>query len=284
MSPSDAVIHAARALAVALAAAALSAPLSPALAGDPRARADLEAVARRSVFFGHQSVGVNILDGVRQLASQEGVALRVEEVPTTSGVAPGTLAHGFMADNGEPLRKIESFQRALGQGPGAGVDIALLKFCYVDFTSDTDVQKVFAAYQAAVRGLRATFPGTTFVHVTAPLTGIQGGLKGTVKRLLGRAPYGVKENLRREEYNALVRQAYQGKEPLFDLARVESTTADGRAETADWKGQSAPALVPSYTSDGGHLNAEGQRVAARELIAVLAAVSARAPPAPTAGR
>jgi hypothetical protein len=80
------------------------------------------------------------------------------------------------------------------------------------------------------------------------------------------------ENIRRQEYNNLLRQAYQGREPIFDLARVESTTADGRAATATWQGKSVPILVKEYTDDGGHLNALGRTRAARELIAVLAAL------------
>jgi lysophospholipase L1-like esterase len=244
-------------------------------ADDARLRADLATVARRTVYFGHQSVGTNILDGVRQLAASQGMALRVAELPAATGLPAGTLAHGFMADNGDPQRKLESFQRALGAGPGGSTDLALLKFCYIDFTPDTDARAVFERYQAVIQGLQASHPGTTFVHATIPLTGVQGGIKGTLKRLLGRAPYGLAENVRREEYNALLRQAYQGKEPLFDVARIESTAPDGRVETFDWNGRAVPALVPAYTSDGGHLNAEGQLVVARELLAVLAAAPIR---------
>jgi len=282
MRTSDTVLPIARALAVLPAALALSAAVTPVLADD-RVRQDLEAVAGRSVYFGHQSVGSNILDGVRDLASREGVALRLEEVTVAAGVPAGTLAHGFVADNGEPLRKLESFQRALASGSGKSVDIALLKFCYVDFDKGSDVRGIFARYQATVARVKADHPGTTLVHVTAPLTGVQGGMKGALKRLLGRAPYGLAENVRREEYNALLRQAYQGKEPVFDLARVESTRADGRTETFEWNGRPVPALVPAYTSDGGHLNDAGRLVAARELLAVLAAVPARTVvPPPTA--
>jgi lysophospholipase L1-like esterase len=93
--------------------------------------------------------------------------------------------------------------------------------------------------------------------------------------MLGRAPYGVLENLRREEYNDLLRQTYAGHAPLFDLARLESTDPNGEKTTAAWKGHLVPALAPLYTDDGGHLNALGRQLAAREFVAVLAAIPAR---------
>jgi len=136
---------------------------------------------------------------------------------------------------------------------------------------------LFAAYQATLAPLQARFPHTTFVHVTAPLTTLQGGPKAFVKRLLGRPPAGARENARREEYNALLRLATQGKEPLFDLALVESTAPDGRAETFAWDGRQVPALVPAYTEDGGHLLGEGRLRAARQLVSVLASAPLRRP-------
>jgi lysophospholipase L1-like esterase len=113
--------------------------------------------------------------------------------------------------------------------------------------------------------------------VTLPLTTVQTGLKAFAKRLLGRAPYGTVENVRREEYNELLRAAYAGREPLFDLARIESTAPDGSAVRVRWQGAVAPALAAQYTDDGGHLNVEGRRRAARELIAVLAAARGAQP-------
>jgi lysophospholipase L1-like esterase len=166
---------------------------------------------------------------------------------------------------------------ALGAAP---VDVALLKFCYVDIEPGTDVKALFAAYRRTLAELHESHPATVFVHVTLPLngepkTGWRAGWKALARRLLGRPPAGMAENARREEYNRMVREAYGGREPLFDLARIESTAPDGTPVRERWRGLAAPALAPEYTEDGGHLNADGRRRAARELIAVLAA--ARAP-------
>lgn len=268
MSTSDAVIHMAGGL------AALAVVLSATTAhgaDDVKLRADLDALVRRTVFFGHQSVGGNILEGVADLARQEGVPLRIVEASSAMGAAPGTWAHAAIADNGNPQLKIESFEKLFAPAQGAGPEIAFMKFCYVDFHPGTDARGLFASYQAALKNLQARNPRTTFVHVTAPLTTVQGGLKALAKRLLGRETSET-QNARREQFNALMRQAYLGREPLFDLARVESTGPDGSAAAITWEGKPVPVLVSSYSDDGGHLNAAGRRQVARELVAFLASL------------
>jgi hypothetical protein len=252
----------------------LAAVTAQASAADASLRAELELVAQRRIYFGHQSVGANLLDGVKQLAEIAGVPLRIVEIPSASALGAATFGHTLVAENGDPLRKLDSFRTAMGPG-GTTVDIALLKFCYVDITADTDAKALFERYRATIEELRAKNPRSTFVHVTLPLTDVQGGPKALVKRMLGRAPYGTVENLRREEYNALMRDAYRGREPLFDLALLESTAPDGTAVKVRWNGAVAPAMSASYTDDGGHLNAAGKLRAARELVSVLAAIPAR---------
>jgi hypothetical protein len=239
---------------------ALAAGAAAARAADTDLRTELERLAHRRVFFGHQSVGANVLEGIAELAARAAVPVR--------------LGEAFLAENGKPLLKLESFEHALAQ-QSAPVEIALMKFCYVDFGADTDAAALFARYEASIERLRARYPGTVFVHVTAPLTTPPAGPKAWLKRLLGRAPYGTVENLRRGEYNALLRAAYQGREPIFDLARLESTAPDGRAVAVQWQGRAAPAMDPAYSDDGGHLNATGRLRAARELISVLAALPDR---------
>jgi hypothetical protein len=257
----------------AIGAVAAVAIAGAARAGDPQLRADLEAVARRTILFGHQSVGNDLLEGVRDLAAQEGVALRIAEVRSAQGLAPGAFAHTPVAENGDPLLKLQSFERALGQDP-APVDVALVKFCFVDVMERGDANQLFARYQAALRTLQARHSKTTFVHVTVPITAIPTGPKAFVKRLLGR-DRSQEDNVRREEFNALVRAAYQGREPLFDLAGQEATRPDGRTETVEVDGKQVPVLVPAYTHDGGHLNEAGRRRAARELVRQLASAPPR---------
>ena len=241
-------------------------------AADEGLRADLALVAQKRIYFAHQSVGANLLAGVADLAREAGVPLRMVETSRAADLAPGVFGHFFVPENGEPQRKLVNFKAALGEGSNA--DIALIKFCYVDVDGTTDAPALFARYQATIAELRAKNPDTTFVHVTLPLTTAQSGWKALAKRLLGRAPYGTVENVRRAQYNTLLRRAYAGREPLFDLARIESTAPDGHAVTVDWNGSIAPAMASAYTDDGGHLNEQGRDVAARALIRVLAQAAA----------
>jgi hypothetical protein len=240
-------------------------------ASDKALRAELALLATKRIYFAHQSVGANILQGVAELAQGAGVPLRIAQARRATEVPARTFGHFFVPENGAPLEKLVNFEVALGAS--SGIDIALIKFCYVDVDAGTDAAALFAHYQATVALMRAENPRTVFVHVTLPLTTVQTGPKALAKRLLGRAPYGTIENVRREQYNALLRRAYAGREPLFDLARLESHAPDGTVVNVSWDGSIAPAMASAYTDDGGHLNARGRDLAARELIRVLAAAA-----------
>jgi len=242
---------------------------------DSSLRADLERIAQKRIFFGHQSVGMNLLEGIKQLSTTAGVPVHIAEVKSASEVGTSMIGHTFIAENEKPFMKLKSFEQAMGN-KSSGIDVAITKFCFVDFTPETDSKVLFDSYRTAIEDLKAKNPGTTFVHVTAPLTSEQSWPKELLKRILGRS--GDATNVRREEYNALLRKTYQGREPIFDLARIESTAPDGKAVTVEWNGIVAPAMDPDYTNDGGHLNTVGKIRAARELISVLAAIPDRPTP------
>lgn len=230
---------------------------------------DLKLIAGERVYFGHQSVGANILDGLKELSSTAGVPLRITETPRAAALQGTGVGHVFVPENGHPLKKLASFKAALGEGSQA--DVAFIKFCYVDITADTDPRALFAEYRKTIDELRAKNPRTTFIHVTLPLTTVQTGPKAWVKRLLGRAPSGTIQNVKREQYNTLLRRTYAGREPIFDIARVESLAPDGTQATVEWDGSVAPAMAAAYTDDGGHLNRVGRLRAAQELVSVVAA-------------
>ncbi|WP_164017140.1 SGNH/GDSL hydrolase family protein [Pyxidicoccus trucidator] len=248
----------------------------------PASGVSMEKLSRQRIFFGHQSVGGNILDGVKQL----GAAPRIVEVKApTETVAPGTIAHAMVGENLKPESKIADFERLMDAGLAKQADVAFFKFCYIDFSGTTDTRALFEKYRTTMDGLKARHPGTTFVHVTVPLTTVQRGAKAWLKELLGRPVWGLTENVQRETFNQLLRQTYGGgKAPLFDLAMLESTTAEGTPETYELNGQSWPAMVPAYSDDGGHLNAAGQARMAKEFLAFLSTLPAPAvqPPIPAA--
>lgn len=219
--------------------------------------AQWQAVAEQRVLFGHQSVGRNILDGVKALASQAGVTLPIQE-SRGPAVARG-LTHFAVGSNGDPLAKINDFAAAIDGG--AAADVALMKLCYIDFSVTTDPAQIAAAYCDTLDALRGRHPQTTFVAVTVPLTTVQGGPKALVKRMLGRTPDGQAENQRRHAFNEALR-ARNGAGRLFDLAALES----GHGGQAG----SAPCLDPALTSDGGHLNDHGSRLVAAAFVGFLA--------------
>jgi len=145
-----------------------------------------ETLAKKKIYFGHMSVGFNILDGIRDLM-QESRSAKVNIVETADPAAFGEpiFAHSPIGKNGYPLSKLEQFRTILESGVGDKADIAFFKFCYVDIHGGTDVDALTKAYDETILGLQARFPKLTIAIVTAPLTVIPAGLKVSLKKLLG---------------------------------------------------------------------------------------------------
>ncbi len=214
------------------------------------------------MFFGHQSVGQNVLDGVRRLAE------RGEPVPVVEDALIGA--------NEQPLLKIEDFDARVRGGLGDRVDVAMMKLCYIDVTARTDVEALFGTYRATLAALERDYPEVTFVHVTVPLTTERGGLSRLRARLTGNDRYGPDENAARERLNALIRDAYAGGH-VFDLAAAESTRPDGSRVTGRHGGADYFALHDGYASDLGHLNDAGAEVAAAAWLRAVARAASTAP-------
>jgi hypothetical protein len=145
-----------------------------------------------------------------------------------------------------------------------------MKLCFVDVRSDSNVKDLFANYRDTARKLKGKYPKVAFVHITVPLTSRQTGAKVWIKKIIGRPIGGYEENVKRNEFNDLLRAEYAGKEPLFDLAAVESTYPGGKRELFTKEGKSYLSLVPLFTDDGGHLNKTGRGIAAEQLLVFLA--------------
>ena len=244
--------------------------VAPAVAS--RMRADLATVANARVYFGHQSVGANILDGLRELSAvAPAPKLAIIGTRNVGSIAAPALVEFAIGENGDPMSKARDFAAALDNSRGNAAAIALFKYCYLDLTPHTDVAELFSAHRDGVRALQGRHPEITFVHVTAPLTTVETGPKLLLKRLLGK-PSSRDANRKRNEFNDRVRREFQG-EPIFDLARIESTRPDGSRAFFVTGGDTVYTLAPELTDDGGHLNAAGRRAAAIELVSVLAAAA-----------
>ena len=234
---------------------------------------DLRTVSSVTVFFGHQSVGYNILDGIKDIYDgSDGVRINISETYSIEEAAKPVFAHGRIGKNGDPIGKIDAFTEYVEGGIGDEAQITFMKFCYVDFGPDTDYEALFQHYRNTMTRLREQFPKTTFIHLTVPLVTRETGIKATAKKLLGRSLSGTEDNLVRMRYNDELKKEYQGKEPVFDIAGIESTFPNGERNVFSLDGEKYYALIPEYTTDGGHLNEKGRRVVAARLVQLLATV------------
>lgn len=221
------------------------------------------------VFFGHQSVGSNVISGIQANFSQAAnrdlaVVESRGEIPLTGGV----LAHAHLGTNGDPRSKFEDFEAVLDGQLGDNVDVAALKLCYADVTAGTDVKKVFDEYVAMMARLEAGHPQVRFIYTTVPLSTDQ-SWKQVVKSWIGRDDQmGPADNLAREQYNQLVRQHYGETGRLFDIAAIESTMSTApMVRTLD--GAEYFVLHAGLAADPGHLNEVGSRVAGTEFMRVV---------------
>lgn len=225
----------------------------------------LAVLAGKSVFFGHQSVGGNILTGIQRLLDSNSGSEPTIDSSRPPGMVPGpgVITQVYIGSNFDPISKINAFKSTLdgtvhGRVLGSTANIAFMKLCFVDFDSSVSyfngggtVSTLFAAYRAKVAEIKTAYPNLRIVHFTAPL------------RVSSNA-----NNVRREQYNALVRAAYggPGQDPLLDIALLESTVGSDAVVGSD----GAPALYDGYASDDGHLNSTGADKVARALVALLA--------------
>lgn len=234
---------------------------------------ELERAREVRLFFAHQSVGQNILAGVAQLSGH-----RIVPTPLLS-LHPNEPLPGWVdlsvGQNGDPDGKIEAFVAAFEKHPTFHPDLALLKFCFVDFRPTTDVDQLFHHYEQALRGLAARHRETVFGHVTVPLTVYPTELKWRAFRWIGRSVWEDEANIKRTEFNRRLQSAFAA-DPIFDLSSAESIGPDGRRSLFEHAGQRYPALDPRYAQDEGHLNALGQQLLGTAFLRFVA--SARSTP------
>ncbi len=233
---------------------------------------DFAPLRQHRIFFMHQSVGKNLMDGVDLLARDAGIDIPLEQRDASglsAGFSGNGIIHAYGGKNRFPETKIRSFAEQLAMFPENGrPDVAVMKFCFIDFDTDTDVDGLFRQYTAAIDSLEKRYPHITFTHMTVPLMAFPHTLKARVKRLLGMSVWVDVTNAKREAFSQRIRDRYPANR-IFDIARYESTHPDGMREKRSESGQTIYGLVPAYTRDGSHLNANGQRYVARGFLAFL---------------
>ena len=260
---------------------AVSEPVTLASLNDVSAQ-EWQALASRRIFFGHQSVGRNMMTGIRELLEEHPeIGLRLVQADDPTTVEGPAFIDASIGENRKPATKARAFVEVVENGLGPDA-IAMYKYCYVDVNADTDIDALFESYVAQTREIQRNHPEITLVHITLPLKTAPGGAKEYVKTLLGR-PTEASLNMKRNRFNQRLREEFGGKAPIFDLARLESTRPDGTRSFTRHGGQQVFMLAPEWTYDNGHLNEAGRRYVAEQFLVMLAKIPSGQSSAPASG-
>jgi hypothetical protein len=228
-------------------------------------------LSQKKIFFGHQSVGDNIIDGINiVMQSNSSITLNILKTNDYQSFNRPVFAHSSIGRNDDTDSKINAFNDYIRKGIGNKADIAFFKFCFWDIRNGTDVKTVFDHYKAKLAELKSLYPKTRFIHFTVPLMSYQNGIIDKMKRAFDMTIESDLDNIRRNELNEMIRKEYGGKEPVFDISMVESTLRDGQRTAFIKDGRTYYYLASEYTNDGGHLNDNGKRIVAEQLLIFLA--------------
>jgi hypothetical protein len=228
-------------------------------------------VASRTIYFGHQSVGRDVMAGLSRLNEDRGLALRVVQTDNPGSLTGPAFVHFMAGNNRDYASKNAALLRLLEARHRENEAIVLLKYCYVDINNGRDADSVFAAYCEMAETIQFEHPDVTLVHTTIPLTTVESLIRARSRQLLGR-PTLRRAAIARHRYNELVRAEFAGNQPIFDLARIEATRSNGTLATFMARDSLIEILAPENTWDGGHLSTRCQLATAAALLDVLADV------------
>lgn len=228
-----------------------------------------EKLSQKKIYFGHQSVGNNIIDGINKLMENNDVIkLNIKNTIDAQEFDNPVFAHSDIGKNEDIDSKLSDFSKNIRNGLGDKADLAFLKFCYVDVRRKTNVNDVFNNYKKTITSLKNEYPNTTFVHLTVPLMSHSNGVIAKIKRMV-RPDNDDLDNIKRNELNLLIIEEYGNKEPVFDVALVEATLPNGDLATFTKDGKSYYYLPDEYTNDGGHLNDNARKHVAEQFLITL---------------
>jgi hypothetical protein len=241
---------------------------------DSISNASWQKLSGTKIYFGHQSVGDNIIAGINELMkSHDSIKLNVMKTDNPSDFNKPVFAHSYVGENDDPNSKIIAFSANIRKGIGSKTDIVFLKLCFWDIRSHSDIKKVFSQYKSSLSELKSQYPKVKFVHFTVPLMSRQNGMKDKIKRMLNLAVETDLDNVKRNELNEMLINEYRDKEPIFDIAAIESTSPGGTRTSFSQNGKKYYVLADDYSRDGGHLNELGKKVVAEQLLIFLSRLS-----------
>jgi len=240
---------------------------------------DWKSLAGKKIFFGHKSVGYNIIDGVKDLIREHDyIKLNIVETSDPNAFDQPIFAHAQVGENMDPASKNTAFYDLMDSGIGDTADIAFFKYCYVDIKNHSNPEKLHDEYVTLINTLQNKFPEIAFLHLQIPICtqrkGIKIKCKSFIKSILGR-PGLVDDNSKRHIYNSLVNKSYDEGSNVFNLALAEAMTADGALSFIKKDGEKVYTMVPVYSDDGGHLNEVGRRHVAEQFLITLVQLAKR---------
>ena len=234
-----------------------------------------ETLSEKTIYFAHQSVGENIIDGMNVvLESDRTIPVTVKEYKDSGVPISASLWHSTIGENGDPVGKFKDFQDKLSSDMGNQIDIAAVKLCYVDVERDADVKLIFNEYKKIIDGLKKELPETVIMHMTVPLMSHSDSFIDALKRFI-REDNDDLDNIKRNELNQIIRKEYKGKGSFFDLAEYESTYQDGSRGFFVKDGKKYYFLLNEYTDDGGHLNEFARVYIAQQMLMSLSEIAAQ---------
>ena len=145
---------------------------------------DIQKLLNKKIFFGHMSVGYNIIDGLNDIIREDPRFFGFSIFEITDGVNildPG-FYHQRNGKNGFPTSKCDAFKNFLiNDNIGTQFDIVFFKFCYVDLNENSDVKEILEIYINTLEEVSKKFPNLKIIPVTVPLKAHNFTLKQRIK-------------------------------------------------------------------------------------------------------
>ena len=226
-----------------------------------------------NIYFGHKSVGNNIIEGIRTIArDNKRNDIIIYRLDDEEKLPKNYFVHSSIGKNGDPISKIREFQTNIDSLIKENLKIAMMKFCFADFDKNSDIDGVFQTYVTTINSMKNNYPDLIIIHFTIPLKAEKsflGKLKAFVKGESDKIFY---DNFARNKYNDLIWSNYPA-ENIFDIAKIESTYSDGKRKIEKLNGVQCYFMINEYSRDGSHLNELGQKLVANELINYIAKIN-----------
>ena len=125
----------------------------------PEISNNINLIGQKNIYFGHRSVGENIISGVNKIISKEGRKVFViKELTSNSKIDENYFFHSNIGRNGDPKSKFKEFTDIVNNLANKNLEIAMMKLCFVDITKKTNINEVFQSNVAMIDSLQNKYP------------------------------------------------------------------------------------------------------------------------------